>query len=117
VSEAKSEIDEVKKLVSKEFSVKFGKLTNETRLLHDLGMDGDDAREFMQVFSKNFQVDLSEFEFCQYFGEEAGAEPITLIYYLLFKSARPKFVPITISDLTNSAERKKWIKPNVEACA
>jgi hypothetical protein len=117
MNEAKSKIDEVKELVSKEFSVKVEKLSNQTRLSHDLGMDGDDAWDFIEVFSKHFQVDMAEFEFRLYFGEEAGADPITLIYFLMFKSARPKFIPITIVDLASSADQKKWIRPNAEAYA
>ncbi len=117
MNEAKSKIDEVKELVSKEFSVKVEKLLNQTRLSHDLGMDGDDAWEFIEVFSEYFQVDMADFEFRLYFGEEAGADPITLIYFLIFKSARPKFIPITIFDLANSADQKKWIRPNAEAYA
>lgn len=42
-------------------------LSADTRLLHDLGMDGTDAVEFMEAFSEEFDVDMSEFEFDRHF--------------------------------------------------
>lgn len=115
MDELDSKIEEVKKLISKEWLVKIESLSIETRLSHDLGMDGEDGWEFIEVFAEHFQVEMSDFEFSLYFGEEAGTDPITFLYFLLFKSKRPKFVPITIKDLAISAERRKWIKPQAEA--
>ena len=36
------------------------KLTSNTRLAQDLGMDGDDAAEFFEKFSQEFAVDLQD---------------------------------------------------------
>jgi acyl carrier protein len=47
-------------------------LSEDTRLLHDLGMDGTDAVEFMEAFSEEFNVDMSEFKFDRHFGPECG---------------------------------------------
>ena len=115
MQELENEIEEVKQIISKEWSVKLENLSVETRLWHDLGMDGDDGWEFIEVFSKHFQIDMSDFEFDLYFGPESGADPITLLYFLIFKSKRPKRVPITVKDLVNSAKYKRWIKPEAEA--
>ena len=115
MDDLRDEIGKVKQLVSKKWSVKMEKLSNETRLSHDLGMDGDDGWEFMEDFAKHFQVDMSDFEFSLHFGEEAGGDPITLLYFLIFKSKRPKFIPITVRDLANSAKQKRWIEPKAEA--
>jgi hypothetical protein len=40
-------------------------------------MDGTDAVEFMEAFSKEFNVDMSEFEFDKHFGPE-GFSPLDL---------------------------------------
>ena len=36
------------------------KLTTDTRLAQDLGMDGDDAIEFLEQFAQEFNVDLAD---------------------------------------------------------
>src|SRR5690348_1284051 len=36
------------------------KLTSDTRLAQELGIDGDDAVEFFEVFAQEFGVDLQE---------------------------------------------------------
>lgn len=72
-------------------------------LQDDLGMDGDDALEFMTSFSNNFQVDISNFIFSNYFGEE---RPFLLrgIIKLLFPDER-RFKPLSILDLVNARNR------------
>jgi acyl carrier protein len=45
-------------LVAKERGVKREKLTPNSTLSHDLGMEGDDAVEFFEKFAKEFSVDL-----------------------------------------------------------
>lgn len=55
-----------------------------TELENDLGITGDDGAELMEKFSKQFAVDISSFEFDQYFyPEPSGSNPLVLIYCLL----------------------------------
>ena len=44
----------------------------ESRLSHDLGMDGDDAVEFFEAFGKSFSIDLAPLykDWSRYFGPE-----------------------------------------------
>ena len=42
-------------------------LAPETRLLHDLRLDGDDAHNFLSEFATRFDVDLTTFSFLEYF--------------------------------------------------
>ena len=39
----------------------------ESRLLHDLGINGDDAECLMMEFSEKFGVDMSGFDFRKFF--------------------------------------------------
>jgi hypothetical protein len=94
--------------VAEHRSVKKGELTEQTELLK-LGMDGDDAREFMEAFSDKFAVDMSEFEFSKHFGPE-GFNPIYYFYCLLFSRDKLRQLPITLGDLTKAAQNKKWGK-------
>ena len=45
-------------------------VTLSTTLGRDLGMDGDDAGEFMDEYFALFQIDASEFKFHNFFGDE-----------------------------------------------
>jgi Protein of unknown function (DUF1493) len=76
-------------------------------------MDGDDAVEFMEAFSEEFDVDISKFEFKRHFGPEAGIGLLRLVYYLycrLFGKDFSGLIPITLRDLLSDAEAKKWHK-------
>ena len=58
--------------VSKQTSVSAGRLTPHTRLFHDLGLDGDDAVEFFEVFEREFAVDLSGMDWNQHIEPESA---------------------------------------------
>ncbi len=100
-----------------------GPLSPDTSLLKDLGMDGTDAVEFMEAFSEEFDVDMSEFEFDKHFGPEAGITPIHLLIYLFILLGRifkkdldlSGLIPITLRDLVSAAKAKKWHKLNGNA--
>ncbi|HBF07996.1 MAG TPA: hypothetical protein DHW71_06870 [Gammaproteobacteria bacterium] len=76
-----------------------------TRVNHDLGLDGDDALEFMQAYAETFNVDLTNFAFKSYFGEEKGINPVALIRYLLKGS---ELKPLTIEMLMDASISKVW---------
>jgi hypothetical protein len=102
----------VKQFVADETGGKADHLKLTTRLLHDLGVDGDDGPEYMQAFAECFDVNLSQFEANRHFGPEAGCNPIFYVYSVLFARDRPKRVPITIRDLVEAARRRKWSPPD-----
>jgi hypothetical protein len=72
-----------------------------SRLLEDLGLDGDDALELMLDFFARFHVSKGGFVFNQYFGPEAGWSPLAFLW-------RKPVIPITIQDLIDSATAKAW---------
>ena len=47
-----------------------GEYTRETDLVKDLQLKGDDAYEFICLFSKKFNVDIVDFNFEEYFYAE-----------------------------------------------
>ena len=83
-------------------------------------MDGIDAVEFMEAFSKEFNVDMSEFEFDKHFGPE-GFSPLDLfdIVYCwlgrIFKKDLSGDIAITLRDLVSAAKAKKWHRLNGKA--
>jgi hypothetical protein len=81
-----------------------------TRLSEDLGVDGDDALEFFENFSQEFQVDLSNFHFGKYFGTEASFNPLLLLTIgsIIFNEPKQKLETITVKDLITAAIAKKW---------
>lgn len=68
-------------------------------LVHDLGMAGDDAGELMEAFVEEFNVDITNFVFLDYFPPEAGFRRFPILSHL--KS-------ITVEDLVKIARMKKW---------
>ncbi len=107
--------DRVFDLVSRHRAVPKEKLGPETRLREDLGMEGDDAVEFLEEFSKRFDVDLGKFEFHKHFGPEVAYNPLIVLIDFIFKRP-PRYpdlgkYPVTVKHLILVAENKKWFLP------
>jgi len=66
---------------AEETGLKPEKIRLDCRLLHDLGMDGDDAVEFFEKFSETFHVDLAVLRenWRQHFGPE-GVHPAFIAF-------------------------------------
>ena len=103
--------EQVKSLLVEELGAKREKLHPNARIMHDLGADGMDGWDLMERFRERFAVDMSEFQFGRHFGPE-GCDPFTLLYCLVFDRDKLKYVPITVNDLVEAAERGKWQTPN-----
>lgn len=105
-----------------------GELAIGTRIGEDLRLIGDDADEFLDKFSKEFDVDLSELPFNEYFPgegsasmhfytgrqmESSGNTALLLLRKLdsliwgLF-ARRRSFKTMTVQDLYESARTGKW---------
>jgi len=82
-------------------------LRPETRLLHDMGLDADDAEEFLRAFAQEFSVDMTNFRFQRYFGSEADAGIRWFTRKLLGDRGVEK-VPLTLQDLAAAARSGKW---------
>jgi hypothetical protein len=57
------------------------KLSLETRIAQDIGMDGDDAVEFFEDFGKKFNIDFADLHirWDQHFAPEGGGSPGTIV--------------------------------------
>ncbi len=84
----------------------------DAQLRRDIGVDGDDADDLMCDFAKQFNVDMTGFDFDAHFGPEGlGCLPIIFFRSLRHKlrgEPPPSSVPITIRDLIVAAESHKW---------
>jgi hypothetical protein len=83
-----------------------GNITANTRLMEDLGMDGDDAVGFFEKYRAIFEVDLTGIRWGRHFGRE-GFNPF-VIFLPSFWQRRRSHCPVTIRDLVVSARTGKW---------
>lgn len=74
-----------------------------TELYKDLNLYGDDAVEFILSFSKEFNVDVKEFDFNRHFPPEGDFVLPAIIRLLQFKS-QPMYVPIKLIHLDKAIE-------------
>jgi len=65
--------ERVRELVSRQCGVAEAEITPETRLVEDLGIDGDDGTELLEAFADEFGVDMSGMAPLNYFD---GVPPI-----------------------------------------
>lgn len=102
--------EKVKALVAQQTGVRIEELSLQTELGKELGIDGDDAVEFFEKFSEEFQVDLSTFQFDKYFGPEASFDPVLWLVSILSGTPIRKLEPVSIQDLVSAAKAKRWLK-------
>lgn len=62
--------EKIIEFVAEQTGVSKSKITLDTCLLDDLGIDGDDGIDFFDAFSSEFKVDLSELNLARHFGPE-----------------------------------------------
>jgi len=104
--------ESVLQFTAKQLDIKRELLTLNTCLSHDLRMAGDDGYDFMVAFRDEYKVDLAGFDVNLYFGSESSCffplAPFIYLYWWLFKPEQLKQPRITIQDLVNAANTKKW---------
>lgn len=106
-----NDTERVKLFVSKYWSVPVNKINQNTKIEDDLGITGDDAAEFFNLFSKEFNVDLSSFELRKYFESEGvGLLNLSWVFGKRRKIERASH-EITIADLVNALKHEKWVDP------
>ncbi len=107
----------VRTFIASELGAKRDKVLPGTTLQHDLGIDGDDADDFLAAFARRFNVDLSGLDFNQHF-EGEGFDPFgcALVLYWLFPRWIPspyplRKIPITVNDLIAVVRAGRWLFP------
>jgi len=81
------------------------KISMESRLLHDLGLDGDDAIEAIQEISDKCSMDIAGFDAKQYF---CGEPTLLSLLWFLPSQKRNRISekrPITVGQLVEAARR------------
>ncbi|MDH4226250.1 MAG: DUF1493 family protein [Deltaproteobacteria bacterium] len=87
------------------------KISPNTRINYDLGVDGDDGIELMDAFFERFSVQPGDFSYAKYFGPEAGANLFSLIDSMLnIFHLRQREGAITVQDLVDAIREGRWIK-------
>ena len=102
-----------------------GGLNPATRLAADIRIAGLDGKEFMDAYSREFEVDLPGFDWVDYFGPEG----LGCIFLLPFARWLPIYDPkdsirwgrdsedfeITLRDLTDWAAAGSWTPPHTRS--
>jgi Protein of unknown function (DUF1493) len=83
------------------------RLSADSVLEADVGITGDDAGEFMEGYSREFQIDLSGFEFHRHF-DAGGWNPFVGFFTKLRGGEEMQHVPVTIALLVRAAEEHRW---------
>lgn len=65
------DLDRVVRFVRRHLRNDLLSLDEDTELARDLGLDGEDAEEFLVAFQREFGVAIDDFPFDEYFGPEA----------------------------------------------
>ncbi|HKG15326.1 MAG TPA: DUF1493 family protein [Pyrinomonadaceae bacterium] len=110
-------LEEVKTFVAEFWGEPIDRLTAETSVNEDLGMDGDDGVEFMQTFGERFAVDLDAFPHDKYFGPEAGATPLSILVCVVRRVTTGRWnglTRLTLRELTDAAGRRRWADARVK---
>lgn len=87
-------------------------LTRSTELQRDLGLEGDEALDFIESFAETFHVDSGDFEFHRYFGPE-GFNPFSLVVDLFRRPDRS--IGVTLGMLEKAAVLGVWETAKVES--
>jgi hypothetical protein len=74
-----------------------------SRLRVDLGVDGDDARELIDEFSRRYCVDIESFPYSNYFGPEAGWNVLAWFWRIAGFGPRTRQFDLTVEDLLIAA--------------
>lgn len=108
-------LEEVAIWLSSELSVNQERIRATTLVEDDLGCTGDDARDLMAAFSRDFRVDLAGFDFRQHFGPEIAATPWSMADCLFLwvttgRAGESSPDPITVERLATIAVRGRWVE-------
>lgn len=98
-------LENIADFVASETGVNRAKIVPQSRLVEDLGIEGDDFFELEQTFSKRFNVDMSGYLWYFHHDEE-GMNLGALLF--LPPSRRVGRIPVTVALLLDAANSGKW---------
>ena len=102
-------LDKVTNFISEYWRIKDKDSIKANKSLSDLGFYGDDKLEFIESFFEYFNIEHSNFDYNKYIEPEKGFfNPFSLIKLLFGYREKSPYEEITINDLINSLNNKKW---------
>jgi acyl carrier protein len=104
-------IEEIIAFVSDELCIESKYLHLNSRLFHDLGIDGVDAYDLLDKYSLKYNVNLGEFPHHDYFNVEMGVSFIAILKRFIGRADMPNKKEISIHDLVEGVE-SGVLKPN-----
>jgi len=106
--------NEVMQFVASKLHIPIERLRLSTRIQQDLGGGGGLGWQLMQDFWVHFGVDRQEYRDDLHFWNW-GCNPAVFLFFMLFRPGSLKFIPITIGDLVEAAQSKRWHTPKRES--
>ena len=114
--------ERVKTFLAEQTATSAERLTPETQLADNLGVDGDDGYELLEAFCEAFEIqNINEIDPNEYFAQEGCSYfgIFVFFYDLVFDREKLReetngYIPITLRDLVKSAEAKRWIPPEAK---
>jgi acyl carrier protein len=94
-------LSEVIEFIAEQSGMKPDKLTASSRLLQDVGVDGDDAVEFFAEFEKRYVADLAPLyaHWGRHFGPEGFGTPMSFLVMLLLLIVPIVLIPLGVSPM------------------
>ena len=101
--------DCVLNVIARKTGLDANKISMESRILHDLGLDGDDAIEAIQEISDKCLMDMAGFDATQYFCSEPTL--LSLLWFLPSQKRNriSEKRAITVGQLVEAAQRGRFI--------
>jgi len=101
-------VEKVESLI-KEFAGNDISIGEHTSIQYDLGIEGDDAGDLMEEYSRRFSVNLDGFIFEKYFDYEGGFNPVVYLSSLLKREKnKTRKVSLTVAMLVDGCKRGRW---------
>ena len=92
-----------------------GSVHLETTLAEDLGLDGDDADQFLESYAQEFRVDFHGFDFHEHFGNEGSSFIAGVTFLLLvglmgymWQDSRALVVAVVLGLIVAVGQARRW---------
>ncbi|WDE09373.1 DUF1493 family protein [Thalassomonas haliotis] len=103
--------DVVTHIISIETGVPQNQITENSTLLGDLKIDGDDAWDLFEQCHDKFELDLFDFDFNKYFRSEPCLKGFVYLYRKIKyrdEHVASNKTPITVKQLIDACKKGKW---------
>lgn len=92
----------IRNIVARRAGIDESRVLPESRLLHDLGFDGDEAEALLLEIADQFHVSLKGFQFQKFFGGEARYwNPLWMLRHFRQRHLDAK-EPLTVRDIASA---------------